>query len=275
MSAPSRSRGRVARALLLALGLSGLALGISIPNAACKPKSTAPTLNGVWEVVQVAVDSADQPHWLYQPDDPRLLGRELLVDAERVHFNYGRGDCKPTSWKIRNTSWGQLLSESFRRSESEHLPRSPRPSDFGSKLASGTPVSVHSPKCVQSDPSRPAPWADAWFVLQGRDSLAMRVDGTALLMLSRVPAGAKPRASFDCARATSPTEKTLCSQTALAGLDRSVSAAWLGALERKPSDTARLHDEQAAWLVKRDRCGTDAACLEEQLQLRIEELVQE
>jgi uncharacterized protein YecT (DUF1311 family) len=268
-------RGRAALVGLLGLGLSGLAIGTSTRIAACKPKTGGPALAGTWEVVQVAVDSADQPHWLYRPDDPRLLGRELSIDGERVRFNYRTDDCKPAGWKTRNTSWGQLLAESFRRPESAELPRSPKPSDFGSKLAGSAPVAVQSLKCIRSDPKGPVPWADAWFVLQGRDTLAMRLDGSALLMLARRTAGEKPKASFDCARATSPTEKTLCSQTGLAGLDRSVDAAWQGALERQPGDWSRLHDEQTAWLVTRDRCGTDAACLEEQLLQRIDQLVQE
>ena len=36
---------------------------------------------GAWDVIKVAVDRRDQMHWLYKPDDPRLLGRELMISA--------------------------------------------------------------------------------------------------------------------------------------------------------------------------------------------------
>lgn len=261
---------------LLAVGLSVATVVLPADSAACKTESrTAPRLSGSWEVVHVAVDARDQPHWYYRPDDPRLLGRELVIDESRVHLSGGSLDCNEAHWKSRKTSWGQLLGKSFRRSPNPSVAALPSPADFGSTVAKGAIVSVNSLSCAQPAASRGKPWANAWFVMQGPDTLALRLDSSALLMLVRRAATAKPRASFDCAAASTATERALCSRTDLAGLDRSVSAAYSDALERQPEAALRLREEQTAWLGTRDSCGADATCLEDKMTQRIDELVQQ
>ena len=112
----------------------------------------------------------------------------------------------------------------------------------------------------------PSGWVkEPWLVVQGPDRLVMRYDET-ILTLARRKAGAKPRASFPCAKATSPTEKTICSSFSLAAWDRSVALGW----RRLTANGTASEDleEQKAWLRTRDACGADAACLEEQLKRR-------
>lgn len=69
-------------------------------------------------------------------------------------------------------------------------------------------------------------------------------------------------ASFDCAKASTTTEKIICSDAALSALDSSMAAAYRDALAQAPAGArTRLTGEQRAWLAEtRDRCG-DVACL--------------
>ena len=50
-------------------------------------------LQGRWEVVQVAVDHRDQSHWLYFPDDPRLLGRQLDIGSDGIRLDDDSRPC--------------------------------------------------------------------------------------------------------------------------------------------------------------------------------------
>ncbi|NTZ81700.1 DUF1311 domain-containing protein [Burkholderia metallica] len=78
-------------------------------------------------------------------------------------------------------------------------------------------------------------------------------------------------AGFDCAKAASPTEKTICADTALSKLDGDLSAAWKRALA-KGGDTAALKAAQLKWLKQRDQCGSDASCLGDRYRERLASL---
>ncbi|WP_423760369.1 lysozyme inhibitor LprI family protein [Burkholderia sp. NLJ2] len=90
----------------------------------------------------------------------------------------------------------------------------------------------------------------------------------ALLTLLPIAAHA---AGFDCAKAASPTEKTICADTALSKLDGDLSAAWKKALA-KGGDTAALKAAQLKWLKQRDQCGNDAPCLGDRYRERLASL---
>jgi hypothetical protein len=72
-------------------------------------------------------------------------------------------------------------------------------------------------------------------------SLAMHFDTQVLLNLKKVPPDSKPQASFDCARATTPIEKTICGSLA----------------------------------ARAGRVGTNVTCIEDHLARRVGELVEE
>ena len=258
-----------------AIGFAVVALTVAGSIGAAEADTNG-SLTGTWDIVKVAVDRRDQPHWLYRPDDPRFLGRELVISAEQIRLNDGSAICARPHWSKRMTTWGRLLEESFARPPSARTPSKPSPGDFGLKVPAATAVAAYSPACTLTNGQRSAPpWDRTWFVQQDANSLMMRLGSSALLLLSRRPVGAKPRASFSCANAVTPTERALCASVGLAALDRSVAAAWRDALTRQPGQTERLRNEQAEWLKARDACGADGACLGDQMQRRIDALVQE
>ena len=76
--------------------------------------------------------------------------------------------------------------------------------------------------------------------------------------------------SFDCAKATSPVERLVCSDPALGAADRDLAAAY-ARVSRKSRDGAGLRDDQRAWLARRDACG-DRSCLADSYRRRAAEL---
>lgn len=82
------------------------------------------------------------------------------------------------------------------------------------------------------------------------------------------------RPSFDCARATSATEHTICGSPDLAELDRAVARNYATALDGADGTTrAQIKADQRAWLGQRDRCGADVQCLVLSMSGRSQDLV--
>jgi uncharacterized protein len=70
--------------------------------------------------------------------------------------------------------------------------------------------------------------------------------------------GAARAASFDCARAASPSELAICGNATLSALDSQLGAAYALRIAAAPA----LRDTERAWLqVRNVGCGKDVACL--------------
>ena len=89
-----------------------------------------------------------------------------------------------------------------------------------------------------------------------------------------------PRPSFDCSKASTPVEITICTNADLARLDGSVGQAYQEALRRSPSEQRKgLAEQQRRWIEKRNAtCAADAqalrmvSCLTEAISTRTQEL---
>lgn len=84
------------------------------------------------------------------------------------------------------------------------------------------------------------------------------------------------RASFDCAKASTPVERTICGDAALAAKDRDVSTryrGWLAAIKagRLLDDATEVTADQRAWVTKRNACQ-NAACISASYDERLDEL---
>jgi uncharacterized protein YecT (DUF1311 family) len=228
------------------------------------------SLLGTWDVMNVLVDGADQPHWQYRPDDPEIMGRELLVKPDRVQFNFGReANCVDPGWRSRKATWGYLMEMGFPRAGDTPT----TPADYGLKVSRKTTVNVYSFCTPPASKLRPGAvwfWAfdDVWIVQQSPDRLVMHLGSQVMLILARRPADARPRASFPCQKASTPAEKTICGSFTLAALDRSVAMAWRRLTENGRADSELL-EQQRAWLQTRDACVTDEVCLEREMKDRI------
>ncbi len=258
---------RFALARLAALGVAVAAM------QACAAAPPPAALQGDWEVAQVGVDENDQPHWRYEPGDPRLVGRALTIGAHgELSFDFGKSPCPSVDWVARPPAkLSDLVGRTFPRPPGADLPRLPALADFGLPLDDRQVVALDA-DCPGAPPAR---WNRAWFASLGVDKMVVAYDGDLLLVLARVARGAAPVASFACSAARTPTEKAICGSRALAGYDRSLAAAWRRALKRHADDKAAFEQAQRAWLATRDACGGDAACISDRLQERLDVLMQD
>ena len=82
-----------------------------------------------------------------------------------------------------------------------------------------------------------------------------------IALVGAAHAYAAERPSFDCAKAATATERTICANDRLARLDRSLATAYrrLGAELAVTGEV--FANEQTAFLKQRDACGADVACL--------------
>ncbi|HEY1630568.1 MAG TPA: DUF3298 domain-containing protein [Rhizomicrobium sp.] len=85
----------------------------------------------------------------------------------------------------------------------------------------------------------------------------------------------KPAASFDCAAARTATEHLICSDVALARLDRAVAEAYSTHMRNNAPDpnkpnAAALKASQRTWLAQRDNaCGPKLPCLADYYKARL------
>jgi len=247
-----------------------LAAAVVAPQAHAAGAPPA-ALQGDWEVVQVGVDENDQPHWRYEPGDPRLVGRALAIGAHgELSFDFGKSPCQAVDWVARPPAkLSAIVGKTFARPPGGDLPRLPALADFGLKLEDRQVVALDA-NCAGA-----ARWNRAWFASLGADRMAVAYDGDLLLVLARVAPGTVPVASFACSAARTPTEKAICGSRALAGYDRSLAAAYRRGLKRHDDDKAAFEQAQRDWLATRDACGGDAACISDRLQERLDVLMQE
>lgn len=104
-----------------------------------------------------------------------------------------------------------------------------------------------------------------------RFALSLAAFGGALFLAT--PASA---ASFDCARARTADEVTVCRSPALSALDSEMGGLWY-AYSRVPmlmGGNGNRGEEARAFLARRRACGRDAACLARIYRARIAELHQ-
>src|SRR6478735_8104066 len=81
-------------------------------------------------------------------------------------------------------------------------------------------------------------------------------------------------ASFDCAKAGTPTEKAICADPILSRLDEQLDDAYRVAQKRAESRIA-LRDAQRKWLATRRDVCRDSGCLRAAYEARIDALLDE
>ncbi|MEO6817108.1 MAG: lysozyme inhibitor LprI family protein [Edaphobacter sp.] len=229
------------------------------------------SLMGTWDVIQVAVDASDQPHWLYQPNDPRLLGRELEVSSSEISLNDNSRTCMKPVWGASGKiALHALIGKSFKRPP--HFGTAPYPSlaDFGLKLKDSLVTQRHV-RCTPADTD----WGQSWFVSPTPDTLLTNYAAGVVLVLQRRSPQSEIKPSFSCAKAQGASERAICTSAALAGYDRSVTAAYHRARNRADDKGDDLKREQEAWIKQRDACGPDVDCLAKKMHQRVDELMQD
>jgi hypothetical protein len=262
----SRERATTVKALDAPAALPPVARSARLADEAVLPSEIA----GIWEVAEVLVIGQDAPRRTYRRNDARLVGRSLSVREGRVRFSFGTDlDCRQVRWPRRELTWGELDEQAFRRAPSGGR----RLADFGLTVKRKQPVTVY----VLCPPGRsPAPLHEGeWVVEYKPGELLFREDPQYLLRLTRRPEDAPPApASFTCASARTPTQRAICQSHELASWDRSVSRALDDLVKARPEREDEMKLSQAAYVQRRDSCGAEPDCIEQEEMARVGELIQ-
>lgn len=223
-------------------------------SEAIKGQQLPPDVIGTWQVAKVNVDTGASRRLLYQHDDPRLKGRLFTIGSDKIMPNTPeRISCqRPTIARKRITS-DLLIKDSMGWRGLD--PQIPTTKDYELPISSNTPVEVLSVSCEDGV------WCGslgheirgAWLVFMPNGQLALRWYDETILILERLPANAKPKASFNCAKAATPVEKTICKSVALASFDQSVAESYLntvrGFMEAKDFDSVKnVKTKQKKWI---------------------------
>lgn len=88
----------------------------------------------------------------------------------------------------------------------------------------------------------------------------------ALLLTGKVSA-----ASFDCSKAGTPFEKTICNNPMLSSMDDKLAQAYFSA-KATTTNPDQLKADQISWIKSARNCGTDVGCIENTYKIRIAQL---
>lgn len=249
----------------------------------CQAAALPATLIGQWQVAQVHINtwvsSSENYHW----NDGRLRWRIFQFSPQQITDDTSYGNdtdaCIAPQASITRMPLKTLMDGSLAHGYGDAPEAHPSPEAYKLPAEPNEQVNVISIRCKdglwQSDLGVGDGVKGAWMYLTHAGQLVLRWGDETLLVLNRLPADAKPAPSFDCAKASSPAEKTICSSLQLASFDRSVN--WSYEVARDDAKDAgngmsKLAAEQRAWLRKRDACGANAACLLTAMKRRLEEL---
>lgn len=117
-----------------------------------------------------------------------------------------------------------------------------------------------------------------WFINLDNDKLAVSWHEETILVLNRLAKNTKPVASFDCSKAGTRVERTICNSVGLAAYDRSLGQTYKQARDyyHSQNDQAAVKElsvTQKAWLEQRNKCVDDVKCLEKAMSDRIVDII--
>ena len=278
------------------LYLAALLLTLSLTGTACQSKdspSSAPvalptSLIGMWQVTAVRTDQGEinrSRNGANKYNIYNFLGRVFDLTPQRLTTNAPQDKyCDAPKIIVHRTTAARVVATSL-ASRPFNMAR-PTPKDFQLPLSDNAPIEVLSLICDDGPYVRnlggdlnPNVGIDgAWMIVLNKQQIALRWSDETILILNRLAENAKPVASFNCAKASSTVEKTICASVPLAAYDQSVVQTYKLALDyfkTRNMPAARLADfkeSQRLWLTQRDDCDADKKCLEKFMGNRIGEI---
>lgn len=247
---------------LKAMSWSCIKAGI-VPLALSASTGVVAAPSGQFIVVEARRDPAvTNTQAQYQVDDPQLVNRIVSFSASVVSFDAGASTCTRATKMTTNVTLAKLFRQIMYPRTKPDYPKFARPADFGLNVSPQTTIPVTRFHCGATGSNDGSDWNRAALFPIGKDMFALSLIVDYLLILK--PAPSRITASFNCAKASLPAERTICSDPVLAGWDRSVKRAY--------DETNGDVGEQRAWLAERDKCGTNRTCLHETMSLRVSNL---
>lgn len=272
--------------LLLVLSLIGTSCQAENVSAPA-PTAFPPALIGTWQVTEVHTDQGDTRPTDYKYNIHKFLGRVFVFTTKSLMTNAPEPEdkrCDDPKVIVHRTTAGKVVGTSI--ASRPFFPVQPTPKDFQLPLSENTPVEVLSLLCKDGLFAKNLGGAldsdvginGAWLIVLNVEKLALRWNDETILILNRLQENAKPVASFDCNKASTPVEKTICESVALAAYDQSVSQTYKFVTEyyltkkNTSPQIAELKKSQKQWLTQRNTCAFDITCLEKSMGDRIEEM---
>lgn len=163
---------------------------------------------------------------------------------------------RPTPRRIANTA-SRLLSTSVWCAPILDLPSKPIETQGGDVLREGHEIfggEIFAPLIVEYTDRRKAE-------VERMGKPAWCIEAVDALMSAGVQIAGLSGPSFHCERATTASERTICSNPELWSRDRLLASAY-GYFRKVMSseDFARVRRNQASWLQRRQECGADKDC---------------
>ncbi|MBM7130714.1 lysozyme inhibitor LprI family protein [Dyella mobilis] len=247
----------------------------------CYAAALPDALLGRWQVAEVHTNTNATFKTNYVWNDARLRWRIFNFSSSQVRDDTSDSTtCETPQATTMHVALVKLMDGSLGHTGDDSDPDSmPNPEAYQLKATPNEQVDAISITCKgglwQSDLGTGQGMMGSWMYVTPAGQLVIRWRDETLLVLNRLPQDAKPQASFDCSKAASPVEKTICGSIQLASFDRSV--AWSYKVARDDAKSAGnsmtpLTTSQRAWLSKRDACGTDSACLLSAMKQRLDAL---
>lgn len=263
--------------LLLILSLAGSACH-SKDDSISAPVALPASLIGTWQVAEVHTDQGNA-HWSGTKEDKyniyKFLGRAFVLTPQRLTTNAPRDKrCDTPKIIVHHTTAGRVVETSI-ASRPLAMAR-PTPKDFQLPLSDDAPVEVLSLICkdgpyvgnLGGDLNPNVGINGAWIIVLNKEEIALRWNDETILVLNRLAENTKPVASFNCAKASSTAEKTICASVPLAAYDQSVAQTYALALEYfktknyAAAKVAGFKESQRLWRTQRNACDADKMCLE-------------
>jgi len=242
---------------------------------------------GAWQVTSVLTDQGKKTQVQGLGDKyiiPKYLGRIVSLESDRLSINTPYDEtCEMPEFFSHKSSAEKIIAKSISSRFPE--PSHPTPQDMGLALKNNTLVNVLYLVCekkLRAKDEGMSALADltnvVWFIQLDKNKLAMSWHEETILILKRLSKNAKPEASFNCEKAGTLVEKTICGSVGVAAYDKSLSQSYklvMAYYKSNPNTKSIISDlkkSQREWLKQRDACGADSTCLEKVMSIRIGDL---
>lgn len=245
-------------------------------------------LIGMWQVKNVHISTASGRHSQYEWDDPRLKWRIFKFENKSITNDASdfQDYCRNPSATHIDIMPNDLIFRSIGGYDYPPREYADPISDYRLNFDPENPIRVFSAICGnklwQGDLGASYPELGnsairgAWIILASEDKLYLRWRDESILTLEKVKDGTSINASFDCAKSTNKTERTICNSNELIGFDRSVNEAYVRLLQQS-KDTGEygkhIVDSQRFWIKKRNTCDSHKKCILSLMKSRLEFLV--
>lgn len=235
-------------------------------------------LKGDWEVknVYVSTNISSRPDLI--SEDPNLVGRTVKFSDSSIQgaILVSEGCRLPAFSKRSPISLNSLVARTAGEESSDKSA-----GEYDLPLAGSTSVTPYLVSCKSGLFGPEGEGISNWVIKYEDNKILTNWDSQTYLLLEKLPAKLTPVPSFDCKKATSKTEKAICSDYELSSSDRSVALAYSiseqyikGIGIDVKNELEALKVSQRNWLKERNSCGDNTQCISDKMQNRVSVLVE-